>query len=281
MDKIRSLLAQVTTQNRELSEWQRSFAYELKTAREIQRMLVPARPLCIARTCFDFLYRPSGEIGGDLYDICPAGPEQVGLLVCDASGHGVAAALIATMVKIVFRAADLDRRSPVRVMKALNERLVDMSPAAHFVTAFYSVYDSKEHVLRYASCGHPAPLLLKAARGGVSELAGGGMVLGSLDDVEIDVQAVPVEPGDKLLVYTDGVTDRVNRAGERFGVDRLRQAAAEAHAERGPEFLKAMSRRVEEFGGGARQPDDVTMVVAEHVDDEPGEQQWLRSYPGS
>ena len=275
MAKIRSLLGQVTAQNRELSEWRRSFDYELRTAREIQQMLVPARALCMGGMCFDFLYRPSGEVGGDLYDICPVGPSGVGLLVCDASGHGVAAALIAVMVKMVFHAPGVSTRSPTRVMRALNRRLAKMSPAQHFVTGFYGVYDSETHDLRYATCGHPAPLLVRAGRADVDELPGGGMVLGGLDEIDVDERSVAVEPGDKLLVYTDGVTDCVNRAGERFGIERLRAAAAEGHDSRGPEFLQGVVHRIDEFAAGAPAGDDLTLLVAEHTHDEPA---WLETY---
>jgi len=275
MEKIRRLLGRVTAQNRELSEWRRSFDYELRTAREIQRLLVPARPLCMADMCFDFLYRPSGEIGGDLYDICPVGPHSVGLLVCDASGHGVAAALIAVMVKMAFHAPGVSTQSPGRVMQELNRRLVQMSPAQHFVTAFYSVYDSETHELRYAICGHPAPLLVRAGRDEVAELAGGGIVLGGLDEIEVEERSLAVEPGDRLLVYTDGVPDCANRQGERFGVERLKAAAAEWHGSSGPEFLQGVVRRIDEFAGGAAPADDLTLVVAEHTHDEPD---WLQTY---
>jgi serine phosphatase RsbU (regulator of sigma subunit) len=275
MEKIRSLLGQVTAQNRELSEWRKGFDYELRTAREIQQMLVPARALCMAGMCFDFLYRPSGEIGGDLYDICPVGSDGVGLLVCDASGHGVAAALIAVMVKMAFRGPGVSTRSPTRVMRMLNRRLVQTSPAQHFVTGFYAVYDSETHELRYATCGHPAPLLVRAGCDEVEELPGGGMVLGGLDEIDVDERSVAVEPADKLLVYTDGVTDCLNRAGDRFGIDRLRAAAAEGHESRGPEFLHGVVRCIDEFAEGAPAGDDLTLVVAEHTHDEPA---WLETY---
>lgn len=275
MEKIRSLLSQVTEQNQELSEWRRGFDYELRTAREIQQMLVPARALCMGGLCFDFLYRPSGEIGGDLYDICPVGTDGVGLLVCDASGHGVAAALIAVMVKMAFRAPGVSTRSPTRVMRALNRRLVQMSPAQHFVTGFYAVYDPDTHELRYATCGHPAPLLVRSGSDVVEELPGGGMVLGGLDEIDVDERSVAVKPGDKLLIYTDGVTDCANRAGERFGIDRLRAAASRWYDSRGPEFLQGVVCSIDEFAGGAPSGDDLTLVVAEHTHDEPA---WLETY---
>ncbi|NLW50407.1 MAG: SpoIIE family protein phosphatase [Candidatus Brocadiaceae bacterium] len=273
--RTRDLLARVTEQNEELSAWRRSFDYELRTAREIQQMLVPGRPFCMGGMCFDFLCRPSGQIGGDLYDICPVGPHGAGLLVCDASGHGVAAALLAVMVKMVFRTSGLVTGSPTRVMRALNRRLVQMSPAQHFATGFYAVYDSETHAMRYAACGHPAPLVVRAGSQDVEELPGGGMVLGGIEEIQVDERSAQVEPGDRFLVYTDGVTDCTNRAGERFGIERLRAAAREGSRLRGPEFLQCVVRHVDEFADGAPPADDLTLVVAEHTHDEPA---WLAAY---
>ena len=101
------------------------------------------------------------------------------------------------------------------------------------------------------------------------------MVLGGLDEIEVEERSVAVQPGDKLLVYTDGVPDCTNRAGERFGIERLREAAVAGHDSRGPEFLQEVVRRIDEHADGVPAGDDLTMVVAEHTHDGPA---WLQTY---
>jgi len=277
MDKIRALLGQVTSQNRELTEWRRSFEYELAAAREIQTLLVPPAPLCMARMCFDFLYRPSGAVGGDLYDLAPLDGGRVGLLVSDASGHGVGAALVAVMVKMAFRSLPAGTGNPAEVLGALNQLLVELAPASQFATAFYGVYDAQSHSLRYASGGHPAPLLLRQDGEGVERLEQGGMVLGSMADLPIEEREVQLLPGDKLLIYTDGVLDAANGTGERFGLQRLLSAASAHRRARGSEFLRLVVGAIDGFIAGARPTDDITLVLAEPVRPE-GEGEWLQSY---
>jgi sigma-B regulation protein RsbU (phosphoserine phosphatase) len=223
--------------------------------------------------CFDFLYRPSGEIGGDLYDVLPVGDQQVGLLVSDASGHGVGAALIAAMVRMAFRSPEVDKGSPGRVLEAINNRLVDVSPTSQFATAFYAVYDAGSRRLRYGSGGHPAPVLVRGE--GAQALTEGGIVLGSVRDVDFEVHELELEPGDKLLLYTDGALDVRNPSGDRFGPRRLREAAGRHREQRGGEFLGGLVGEIERFMDGARPDDDLTLVLGEPVGDE---QRWLARY---
>jgi len=281
VEKVRSLLADVTSKNRELSEWRRSFEYELRAAREIQMRLVPERPVCIAGMCFDFLYRPSGEVGGDLYDVLPLGDGRVGLLVCDASGHGVGAALVAVMLRMVFRSGGVNAQEPARVLGTLNEELLRVVPPGQFATAFYGVYDSNNGRLTCASGGHPSPLLMRAKGGEPEWLTDGGLVLGSLEEAEWEEVAVDMQQGDKLFIYTDGVLDAGGATGERFGPERLAATARAAADARGPDLLRAVIAAIDRFMGASRATDDMTIVLAEPVSGQREEKRWLepQSHP--
>ncbi len=262
-DRIRTLLSEVTAKNQKLTEWRRSFQYQLKVAREIQRRLVPSAPLCISGICFDFLYRPSGEVGGDLFDVIPLEGDSVGMLVSDASGHGVAAGLIAVMIRMICNSSAVDRSRPVTVLEAVNQELLGVIPRGQFATAFYAVCDREAERLRFAAAGHPAPLLLQGEE--TRWLEEGGLPLGSLEEAAIEEHTVPFGPEHKLLLYTDGLLDATNEAGERFGRGRLRELAEEHRAISGPDFLRAVISGMESFTGGASAPDDVTIVLAESV----------------
>lgn len=277
VDKIRHLLAQTTQKTHELTEWRQRFEYELRAAREIQRRLVPDRPEALGGLVFDFLYEPSGEVGGDLYDIVPIDGDRVGMLISDASGHGVAAAFIAVMVRIVFRSYGLDKSDPRAVLSAINDELMRMVPPGQFSTAFYAVYDRARCILTYASAGHPAPLLLREGASDTRSLSHGGLVLGTLEAVEVQEHTVEFQPGDRLLLYTDGVADATNREGKRFGVARLKEAVVKYRDVHGKDFLQAIDEDVARFTFGRRQEDDITLVVAECVKDETHERMWLDS----
>jgi serine phosphatase RsbU (regulator of sigma subunit) len=264
-DKIRSLLTQMTAKNRELTDWRQGFQYELRVAREIQRRLVPAGPLCVGEVCFDFLYRPSGEVGGDLFDVLPLDDGRVGMVISDASGHGVGAALIAVMVRMVCNSYGLDRGNPVAVMEALNDELMRVVPQGQFATAFYGVCQSAAGELRFASAGHPSPLLIRAGSNGAEWLEEGDLPLGSLKEAEFTERTVEFGPADKLLTFTDGVLDIAGEAGQRFGLGRLKEVALANRGASGPDFIRAVIEGVEDFAGGRKATDDMTIALVESV----------------
>jgi len=274
IDKIRSLLGQVTAQNQELVEWRRGFEYELKAAREIQQMLVPDRAMCVGGLCFDFIYRPSGEIGGDYHDVFPLDDGRVGLLVSDASGHGVGAALVAVILRMAFRSPALPKGDPAHVLRQLNDELVRVIPPGQFATAFYGVYDASQRTLRFASAGHPVPLHIRAESDTPEPLRQGGLVLGTVDGIDFEEHALEFSPADKLLIYTDGVLDAADRDGQYYGRERLeRRAAASANAH-GRQFLQDVVQDIEQFMAGTKATDDMTLVLAEGVHGSPHEQGW-------
>jgi hypothetical protein len=141
MNKIRELLRDASVRNQKLTEWRRHFDFELDVARQIQRALVPQDPFCRQGMCFEFLYQPTGSVGGDLYDIVALDENRTGVLIADASGHGVGAAFIAVMIKIVFRSYVMDKSSPGSALESINSHLLDVMPEGQFATAFYGIYD--------------------------------------------------------------------------------------------------------------------------------------------
>ncbi len=271
--RISSLLNQVTAKNRELTEWRRSFQHELRVAREVQERLVPTAPMCVEGVCFDVLYRPCGEVGGDLFDVLPLDNGRVGMLVADAAGHGVGAGLVAVMVRMVARSYGVNQADPAAMLVTMNEELVGVVPPEQFATGFYAVCEPGARRLTYAAAGHPAPMLLRKEGGGVERLEEGGLPLGSLKDAGFEPREIEFGPGDKLLLYTDGVLDVAGPQGQMLGAERLAGAAAEHADQNGPDFLESVIGAVEGFADG-RPDDDITIALVEFVGDQQREQNW-------
>ncbi len=268
MNKIRGLLRDASVQNQKLTEWRRNFDFELDVARQIQRALVPQEAFCREGICFEFLYQPTGSVGGDLYDVVPLDEHRTGILIADASGHGVGAAFIAVMIKIVFRSYMIDKTSPAGALKAVNKHLLQVMPKGHFATAFYGIYDARENEILFSDAGHPKPLLARAGTNEVDMLEGSGFVLGTLEDIGTEERTVQVAPGDRMLFYTDGVVETLNTDGEQYTSARLRKQFRECTDANRSELLQHIIGDVRSFSAGQEIDDDLTLVMVEVLEKE-------------
>src|SRR5436305_2808609 len=238
---------------------------ELATARKIQASILPAAPPPLAGLDLAVRYVPAAEVAGDFYDFLPVDDRRLTLLVADVSGHGVPAALIASMVKVAAAAQAEQAASPARVLTGMG-RIFHGKLRNQFITAACLGVDLATGRLLAASAGHPPPLLWRAATGQVEELPPGGPVLGRLARVEYRETAAPLAAGDRVLLFTDGIPEARDPAGEPFGDERLRDLLA-AHAGLAAEPLAAalLARIVAWTGrGGAGEEgfeDDLTVVV--------------------
>lgn len=267
MNKIRGLLRDASVRNQKLKEWRRNFDFELDVARQIQRALVPQESFCRKGICFEFLYQPTGSVGGDLYDIVPIDENRTGILIADASGHGVGAAFIAVMIKIVFRSYMIDKSSPAGALEAVNKHLLQVMPDGQFATAFYGIYDAETCEMIFSRAGHPMPLVARAGTNEVDTLDGGGFVLGTLEDIGAEEGSVQLGQGDRLLFYTDGVVEALNPEGEQYSVMRLRKKFREAEKKERPELLHQIIHDVRSFSAGHEIDDDLTLVLLEASDE--------------
>jgi sigma-B regulation protein RsbU (phosphoserine phosphatase) len=245
---------------------------ELDTARGIQGSLLPAELPRLPGVELAVRYVPAAEVAGDLYDFLPASGNRLGVLVADVSGHGVPAALVASMVKIAVAAQAADAAAPGKVLTAMSH-IFHRRLRSQFITAVYLCLDLDAGALRWASAGHPPPLLLR--RGEVRELSGAGPILGRLARRDYVESCTSLEAGDRLLVFSDGIPEAVSPAGEMFGDDRLQAFLAE-HGHLSPEAIAgALLSRLESWsrprraGGAAGSAadgapgfaDDLTLVV--------------------
>ena len=233
---------------------------ELRVARQIQSSILPQEMPRVFGVSLAARYRPMTAVAGDFYDFVEIDAQRLGVLVADVCGHGVPAALLASMVKVAF-AAQHDRADrPGALLATLNGALCGRL-AGQFVTAAYVFIDGASGLIRYAAAGHP-PILRLARTGDVRELEKNGFALGFVPDADYEELEQSLERGDRLLLYTDGLVEAANAADDLFGLERLKNALA---AGAGLPPNAAADALLGEMDGWSGQPasDDLTIVVAD------------------
>jgi sigma-B regulation protein RsbU (phosphoserine phosphatase) len=233
---------------------------ELAVARRIQKSLLPSTIPQREGLELAAMTRPCRQVGGDFYDFLDLGAEGLGLAVADVSGKGVPAALILSNLQATLRAEAGPGRSPLPVVRRLNQRLCgDLQPGS-FASLLFGHLDVEQRTFSYVNAGHPAGLLLRRD-GELSRLGEGGVLLGVESHAKYEVGVAPFEPGDLLLLYSDGVTDVLNEAEEEFGSDRLERVLPTIAHLPIQGIVDAIVEQVERFVGGSL-PDDLTILVA-------------------
>jgi sigma-B regulation protein RsbU (phosphoserine phosphatase) len=204
-------------------------------------------------------FQPMTAVGGDFYDYATSWG-GLAVLVADVTGHGVPAALTAAMVKVAFAAQREEASHPAAALAHVNRTLMDVN-ASGFVTAAWVFLDAAAGRMRYAAAGHPPLLVWRAATGTVERVTENGLLMGAFADAEYTEVERPLDPGDRLLLYTDGVMEAGNAADEEFGLDRLEAVLAETAPLDLPAQADAILARLAAWRGTVAQGDDVTLVL--------------------
>ena len=258
-----ALEASIVLENARLLEeqWARQrMEEEMKIARQIQESLLPRRLPASGWFRVAGSSLPSRQVGGDFYDVRQFAPDGWVVVVADVSGKGVGAALLAALLEGMFLAAPHTGLAMEETMARLNRFLHERTEGEQYATVFYCRIDSAGR-LRLINAGHPPPLLLR--RGGLERLPASSMPVGLFEEAAHQAQELRLDAGDKLVIYTDGLSEARNSAGEFFGLKRMEQIAL-AHAAAGAgELHGALAGAVEQFTGGADQADDISLVVLE------------------
>jgi sigma-B regulation protein RsbU (phosphoserine phosphatase) len=238
---------------------------ELAIARRIQAGLLPDHNAVVPGLTIATRYVPATSVAGDFYDFLVAPHGGLGLLVADVSGHGVPAALSASMVKVAIRTQAERADDPAAVLRGLNEILYG-NLQGQFVTAAYLFLDPASGVLAYAGAGHPPLLVWRAGQRRVEAIEENGLFLGAFPGCAYTTLRAEVASGDRFLLYTDGIVEAPSPAGEEFGSERLKEFLA-AHCELSASaFCAALMERLDRWCArrtGAEQHDDLTLVVVD------------------
>ena len=231
---------------------------ELKRAREIQQMLLPSTLPQLAGVQIAGAWQPAREVGGDYFDVIQLDKARLGICMGDVAGKGITAALLMANLQASFRAFATTEASPQVVCTKLNKFLCANIAPGKFVTFFYAVLDADARTLTYENAGHSPGLLLRN-NGTTDTLRGGGAVLGALPHWTYQDYTAQLQPGDQLLLSTDGITEAENAKLEEFGEERL-LAAARARDGSALEIQRAIMQQVTAFCGGNFR-DDATLLV--------------------
>jgi phosphoserine phosphatase RsbU/P len=233
---------------------------EFEDARLIQRGLLPTAMPQTSGLVLASSWQPANGVGGDCFDALPFGAGAIGLTIADVAGKGVPAALLMSNLQAAVRAFAQDGASPSSVCTSVNRLLCRNMASGRFVTFCYAHIDVAAGRLTYANAGHNPPLLVRAD-GAIEKLSPGGTVLGVFTESTYEQGEFPLCPGDRLVFYTDGITEGRNGDGEEYGEDRLAAAAGRHRAHDADTMLAQVLRDVESFNGGTYE-DDATLIVA-------------------
>ena len=236
------------------------FEQELEVARLIQQHFLPKELPDLPGWQVAAYYRPAREVGGDFYDVIPLPDGRVAFVVGDVTDKGVPAALVMSATRSVLRASATRLVEPGVVLERVNEHLCPDMPPKMFVTCLYGVLDPETGLLRFANAGHDLPYVKTAD--GVIELRARGMPLGLMADMTYEEKEAVLEPGDSVLLHSDGVVEAHDPEREMFGFPRLKETMAGVAG--GQELIDRVISELEAFTGpGAEQEDDITMVTLE------------------
>lgn len=227
----------------------------------IQKSILPQQPPSVPGLELALHSAQADAAGGDFYDIRPVGPNRWAFVIADVSGHGLAATAILVLIHALGRAVQ-GELAPGAALALINDPLATryLANTGKFVTAFVALYDSQTHVLTYAAAGHPPPRLVRGNQ--VRRLdAVSGLPLGIDKTSEYRNETVQLQPGDHLVLFTDGITESVNAAHECFGDERL-DAILAVPSSSAAEMLNQVVSSVKTFRAQSPASDDETCFVA-------------------
>lgn len=221
-DRVLEVLAKQSSRNRDIS-----------VARRVQRRLLPRPRFSAPGMHCECVFRPAGDIGGDLCDVFETGPQTSALLLGDISGKGTGAAILMASLQATIRSSQDLAALPAQLVERANRLFFASTEPEHYATLFYGFYDASERTLRFVNCGHPAPVLLRAG-GSVERLDSTGLVLGAFASALFEEQTVKLNDGDRLVLFSDGVSEARENEDDRWVLDclqMLNRAGSKALAE--------------------------------------------------
>ncbi|MDD5067402.1 MAG: SpoIIE family protein phosphatase [bacterium] len=238
---------------------------ELKLGRQIQTTLLPQKNPEAKGLVVEGLMQPAREIGGDYYDFISLPENKLGIVIGDVSGKGVAAGLLMSMVKTAIHIFSAKIKSPKEVLLNINQVINQHIGGEKFMTLLYLVWDPATSSITYSSAGHEHILIWRESEGKLETVVSGGIILGVMPDIShiLEDKKIKLEKGDKILLYTDGVTEAHNEKKERFGLERLQKIFKNNSRKSVPELIRVIKEETFSFIGSYPQYDDITLAVLE------------------
>jgi sigma-B regulation protein RsbU (phosphoserine phosphatase) len=240
----------------------RQLENELELSQIVQRGLLPQSMPYIDGLELAAFSRPSQIIGGDYFDFLQFKDGAPGLVMADISGHGVSAGMLMSSLQTAFRTLVPEAVGPAEILERINRLYIHNINFTTFVTVFFARFDPSSRRLTYSSAGHNPAILYRKAADGIQRLQRTGAAIGLIDGSPLGTEAVTLSQGDRLLLYTDGVTEATNSRGEQFGEHRLAEVVSRDHDLPAEALVQSIRLALGEFTEGVVPEDDTTLVVA-------------------
>ncbi len=235
---------------------------ELEVVSQLQRELLPTHRPDIPGLSMGVYYETSRYAGGDYFDIVRVSDHQWGILVADAEGHGAPATVMMAMTCALFRSHDRIHGEPARLLRTMNDHLCRVNESS-FVTAIYAVYDSRNRCLRMARAGHPQPIVYRPSEARIMTLSNEGVPPLGWDPYDrVPETQFCLSPKDRVLLYTDGITERFDREDNEYGEERLASHLAGSGDVQPQAIIRSIADDLERFADGRPADDDQLMVLA-------------------
>ena len=248
----------------EKMETERRAAQELDIAKQVQARLFPQSLPPLKTLEYAGICRQARQVGGDYYDFLELGSERLGFVIGDISGKGIAAALLMANLQANLRSQSaIAVNQPQRLLCSVNQLFCENTTDGAFATLFFAEYDDATRRLRYANCGHLAALLLRRDDS-IERLESTATVLGVFKRWDCQISETQISPGDILALYTDGITESFNDAGEEFGEERLVAALCLERTLSSDDLLNTIVDKVRQFSP-REQHDDITLIIAKSL----------------
>lgn len=258
---VRQRTAEIVRQGQVIEERDRERTHSLQIAAAIQRRILPVRPPRVEGLDMAWQYHPCDQVAGDFFDVALTDPETLLVMIGDAAGHGVPAAFISLIANTCLRSRLDESASPAALVAAMNDCLHGWVETERFLSLFVAAIDTRTQRMTYVRAGHPRPLLVR--QNAVTELPGEGMLVGVEAAPLYVEESLQLRPGDKVVLYTDGLSECRNAADEMFADVRLHDFLTEQGRLSCSELGEALVAEARRFSGAPAFADDLTILLLE------------------
>jgi len=259
-------LADLNAENIELSRLQaaaiKKMDFEMGLARKVQHALMPRPPKPRGVLRIAVRYTPANQLGGDVYDFYRLENNRLGILVADVSGHGVNSAMLSGMVKALANPLSIAVLEPGELLAGLDVATEQYFPEGYFCTGFYLIADEETGLVRYAGVGHPPGIIIGPNGPRTLQSNPGMLGIGMVDGTAGDTERL--EPGESLVIYTDGLTDAMDPCDVLFGEERLKTVLQSNYGADPAEILNQVGEALDRHTAPGRPADDINIIVLQH-----------------
>lgn len=236
---------------------------ELEIARRIQKTILPEAVPSTHSIYVEACYIPMDEIGGDFYHFYELDEERLGIIIADVTGHGIPASLIASTVNIAFSLQRNHADNPATLLANMNTILYGKT-GGQPITALYAYIDTSQKVVKFSRAGHPLPLIWRSSSNTITEIEIPGKILGVFKTIKNDITTYPIHSNDRIILYTDGITEIRNNRNEIFGIERFIACIEKNHHKSTRDLIDSIVDAVIQWAGSKNKiTDDITLVIVE------------------